>query len=93
MSEATGLARKTVRAGRLEVEDKVDLGARAGAGRRSLDADQPGLEALLERLVEHHGQARLPRCAYAIHHSGCRREQQLPLAPVETRTSTKNEVG
>jgi hypothetical protein len=55
VSAATGLARDTVRRGRLEIEaGVVAMGRirRVGAGRPSFKKTQPGLDAALERLVE-----------------------------------------
>ena len=54
VSDATGLARQTIRNGRAEIESKVELTGRIrrpGGGRPSLEDRQPGLEAELERLV------------------------------------------
>jgi len=54
VSSATGLARDTIRRGRLEIERGVVATGRIrrpGAGRPSLKKTQPGLEAALERLV------------------------------------------
>jgi hypothetical protein len=55
VSAATGLARDTVRRGRLEIEEGVAATGRirrVGAGRPSFKKTQPGLEAALERLVD-----------------------------------------
>jgi hypothetical protein len=55
VSAATGLSRDTIRKGRLEIERGVEFTGRvrrAGAGRPSVKAKQPGLEAALERLVD-----------------------------------------
>jgi len=55
VSAATGLARQTVRHGRHEIEQDVDLHGRirqAGAGRPKLQTSQPGVVKALERLVE-----------------------------------------
>ena len=52
---ATGLARDTIRKGRLEIERGVTATGRirgAGAGRPSIKKSQPGLEVALERLVD-----------------------------------------
>ena len=54
VSSATGLARDTIRRGRVEIELGVAATGRIrrpGAGRPSLKKTQPGLEAALERLV------------------------------------------
>jgi hypothetical protein len=55
VSSATGLARETIRNGRRELaEGAVPTGRirRPGAGRPSLEVDQPGLTAALEHLVD-----------------------------------------
>jgi hypothetical protein len=55
VSAATGLARDTIRKGRLEIAKGVastDRVRRAGAGRPSFKKTQPGLEEALERLVD-----------------------------------------
>jgi Rhodopirellula transposase DDE domain len=55
VSSATGLARDTIRKGRLEIERGVAVTGRirrAGAGRPSIKQSQPGLEAALENLVD-----------------------------------------
>jgi hypothetical protein len=55
VAAATGLARKTIRAGRLEVEANTPVVGRIrrpGAGRPSLKIGQEGLESSLERLVD-----------------------------------------
>jgi hypothetical protein len=55
VSEATGIARQTIRRGRREIEAGIQPGARirrAGAGRPRLKTVQPGLKAALEHLVE-----------------------------------------
>jgi hypothetical protein len=55
VSAATGLARQTIRKGRAEIDDSVELIGRVrrpGGGRRSLEDEQPGLEDALERLVD-----------------------------------------
>jgi len=55
VSAATGLARETIRGGRLEIEAGVEVTGRVrrpGAGRPCLQDGQPGLEAALERLVD-----------------------------------------
>jgi len=55
VSSATGLARETIRNGRRELaEGGTPTGRirRPGAGRPSLEEDQPGLTAALERLVD-----------------------------------------
>lgn len=55
VSAATGLARDTIRKGRLEIEHGVATTGRvrrAGAGRPTLKRTQPGLEAALEDLVD-----------------------------------------
>ncbi len=54
VSSATGLARDTIRRGRLEIERGVVATGRVrrpGAGRPSFKKTQPGLEAALEQLV------------------------------------------
>jgi hypothetical protein len=55
VSAATGLARETIRKGRLEIEKGAVAAGRvrrAGAGRPSIKKKQPGLEQALERLVD-----------------------------------------
>ena len=55
VSAATGLARQTIRRGRLEIAAGVEVTRRVrrpGAGRPRLAAAQPGLEEALERLVD-----------------------------------------
>lgn len=55
VSAATGLARDTIRRGRLEIERGVTATERirrAGAGRPRVQESQPGLQAALERLVD-----------------------------------------
>jgi transposase len=55
VSAATGLARATIRKGRLELEVGVDPKGRVrkpGAGRPSLQQTQPGLKKALEQLVD-----------------------------------------
>ncbi len=55
VSSATGLARDTIRRGRLEIERGVEATSRIrrpGAGRPSLKESQPGLVEALERLVD-----------------------------------------
>ena len=55
VSAATGLARATIRKGRLELEEGVDPKGRVrkpGAGRPSLQQTQPGLKKALEQLVD-----------------------------------------
>lgn len=55
VSAATGLARETIRGGRLEIEAGIEVTERIrrpGAGRPFLRDSQPGLEAALERLVD-----------------------------------------
>jgi len=55
VSAATGLARATIRKGRLELDEGVDPegGVRKpGAGRPSLQQTQPGLKQALEQLVD-----------------------------------------
>ena len=55
VSGATGLARATIRKGRLELEAGVDPKGRVrkpGAGRPSLQQTQPGLKKALEQLVD-----------------------------------------
>src|SRR5512136_1689034 len=55
VSSATGLARDTIRKGRLEIEQGIAATGRirrAGAGRPSVKESQPGLEAALEPLVD-----------------------------------------
>jgi Rhodopirellula transposase DDE domain len=55
VSSATGLARETIRNGRRELEQGVELPGRVrrpGAGRPSLEKSQPGLRKALERLVD-----------------------------------------
>jgi hypothetical protein len=55
VSDATGIARQTIRNGRREIERGVKATGRIrgpGAGRPSLEAKQPGLKAALEALVE-----------------------------------------
>jgi hypothetical protein len=55
VSAATGLARVTIRGGRLEIEAGIEVTGRIrrpGAGRPFLQESQPGLEAALERLVD-----------------------------------------
>ncbi len=55
VSAATGLARQTIRNGRREIAQGVDLKGRVrrpGAGRPTLHATQPGLKQALERLVD-----------------------------------------
>jgi transposase len=55
VSAATGLARATIRKGRLELEEGVDPKGRVrkpGAGRPSLQQTQPGIKKALEQLVD-----------------------------------------
>jgi hypothetical protein len=55
VSAATGLARQTIRNGRLELAAGVDATPRirrAGAGRPAIGESQPGVKAALEALVE-----------------------------------------
>ena len=55
VSAATGMARDTIRKGKLEIAQGVKATGRirrAGAGRPSFKKTQPGLEAALERLVD-----------------------------------------
>ena len=55
VSAATGLARATIRKGRVELEEGVDSEGpirRPGAGRPSLQQTQPGLKHALEQLVD-----------------------------------------
>jgi transposase len=55
VSAATGLARATIRKGRLELEEGVDPKGpvrKPGAGRPSLQQTQPGLKKALEQLVD-----------------------------------------
>ena len=55
VSEATGIARATIRKGRAEIEADVEPGERLrqpGAGRPSLEQEQPGIHAALEALVD-----------------------------------------
>ncbi|HKY34063.1 MAG TPA: ISAzo13 family transposase [Candidatus Polarisedimenticolia bacterium] len=55
VSAATGLARQTIRNGRREIEQGVDLKGRVrrpGAGRPTLQSTQPGVREALERLVD-----------------------------------------
>jgi hypothetical protein len=55
VSAATGLARQTIRNGRREIEEGIDLKGRVrrpGAGRPKLQSVQPGVKEALERLVD-----------------------------------------
>ena len=55
VSAATGLARQTIRAGRSEIEQGIEVTRRVrrpGGGRKCLRVCQPGVEAALERLVD-----------------------------------------
>lgn len=55
VSAATGLARRTIRFGRSEIEQGVEVTPRlrrAGAGRPSISAAQPGLKVALHDLVD-----------------------------------------
>ena len=55
VSAATGLARQTIRNGRREIEQGIDLKGRVrrpGAGRPTIHATQPGVKRALERLVD-----------------------------------------
>jgi hypothetical protein len=55
VSDATGLARDTIRSGRREIEagvEKTGRIRRAGAGRPSVEREQPGLPEALEHLVD-----------------------------------------
>ncbi len=55
VSAATGLARQTIRNGRMEVEDGVAVTGRIrkpGAGRPRIEKTQPGVNEALERLVD-----------------------------------------
>lgn len=55
VSDATGISRPTIRAGRREIEAGVTLTGRvrrAGAGRPSIEATQPGIKEALENLVD-----------------------------------------
>ena len=54
VSDATGLARQTIRAGRREIEAGVGNTGRvrrAGAGRPGIETTQPGLPQALEQLA------------------------------------------
>ena len=55
VSDATGLARETIRNGRKEIEAGVELHGRVrrvGAGRPGIEETQPGITGALERLVD-----------------------------------------
>jgi hypothetical protein len=55
VSEATGIARATIRSGRRELAAGVEPGERLrqpGAGRHTLEQEQPGLRGALEALVD-----------------------------------------
>ena len=55
MSSATGLARQTIRNGRKELEEGVEIDGRIrrpGAGRPGIEETQPGVTVALEKLVE-----------------------------------------
>lgn len=55
VSEATGIARATIRSGRRELTAGVEPGERLrqpGAGRHTLEQEQPGLGEALETLVD-----------------------------------------
>jgi hypothetical protein len=55
VSAATGLARETIRNGRMEIAGGVDPTARvrrAGAGRPGIEKTQPGVKEALEQLVD-----------------------------------------
>jgi len=55
VSDATGLSRITIRAGRQQIQSGIALGHRLraeGAGRPSLEQSQPGFMAALESLVD-----------------------------------------
>lgn len=55
VSEATGIARQTIRSGRREIERGIEAAGRIrrpGAGRPRLKHAQPGLKAALEELVD-----------------------------------------
>ena len=55
VSAATGLARQTIRNGRREIEQGIDLNGRVrrpGAGRPKIHKKQPGVKEALERLVD-----------------------------------------
>ena len=55
VSDATGLSRPTIRAGRREIESgRIAPGRirRAGAGRPGIEQSQPGIKQALERLVD-----------------------------------------
>jgi len=55
VSSATGLARETIRKGRREIENGVEVTGRVrqpGAGRPGIDDTQPGIREALERLVD-----------------------------------------
>jgi transposase len=55
VSEATGIARETIRKGRKQLEAEIEVGGRLrgpGAGRPRLEDDQPGIREALESLVE-----------------------------------------
>ena len=55
VSSATGLARATIRQGRRELEQGLELTGRVrrlGAGRPSLEETEPGIKEALEQLVD-----------------------------------------
>lgn len=55
VSAATGIARETIRNGRRELEEGVELSdrlRRPGAGRPRIEQSQPGLKEALEQMVE-----------------------------------------
>lgn len=55
VSRATGIDRKTIRKGRHEIENGIEINTRlrkAGGGRRSLEKSQPGIMQALEQLVD-----------------------------------------
>ena len=55
VSDATGISRPTIRAGRREIDSGIAHTGRvrrAGAGRPSVESTQPGIKEALERLVD-----------------------------------------
>ena len=55
VSDATGLSRPTIRAGRREIESGATLPGRIrrpGAGRPGIEQSQPGIKEALEKLVD-----------------------------------------
>ncbi len=55
VSAATGLARETIRNGRRELEQGIEVTERvrrAGAGRPGIESTQPGIKEALEQLVD-----------------------------------------